>query len=529
MMTKEELLEYYSSLLIFQYRNQPKAKATAKLLASLSVCDMLPTLLGGCFNLDTATGAQLDVIAKIVGINRRVYGLDLEHTYFSFDNYAGDGGVGMGDYTVDPYPSALFRQYNIDAIYTCSDFELLALIKLKIIQNCARMTTKGITDALYAAFEKDITMTDTTPVYAYTPDIELDYMEYSSDALAREAYKSNSEVVDQQYIGVENNATLTVGKDSNGGTASAQSFILSGTKTVTSVEVMRGARVGIPTGNWTLRIETNVGGLPSGILADVNAEVVVSPPSSDGTTVKGTFATPFNLSAGTTYWLVIVGDAQSSDNYWALSSYDSGSSYANGTAAIRAVDSNWYVQGIDMWFKIYVQGSVYLQSYSESTIKTQGSYALKAVAAITTSLNKALTHTFASPLNLSGINTAEFDIRASRTGANIKVELHNANGTTTEITPTISSAGTYQTVIWDLSAVVDADKNAIDSIIVTVVNADAANTFYIDNFNGGAYTPTVVAGLYYTAIPLYTTVITVAKFLNILPKPMGIATFVNYS
>jgi hypothetical protein len=35
-----------------------------------------------------------------------------------------------------------------------------------------------------------------------------------------------------------------------------------------------------------------------------------------------------------------------------------------------------------------------LQSYSESTIKTQGSYALKAVAAITDSLNKTLTKTF---------------------------------------------------------------------------------------------------------------------------------------
>ena len=35
-----------------------------------------------------------------------------------------------------------------------------------------------------------------------------------------------------------------------------------------------------------------------------------------------------------------------------------------------------------------------LQSYSESTIKTQGSYSLKGVAAITDSLNKTLTRTF---------------------------------------------------------------------------------------------------------------------------------------
>ena len=35
-----------------------------------------------------------------------------------------------------------------------------------------------------------------------------------------------------------------------------------------------------------------------------------------------------------------------------------------------------------------------LQSYSESTIKSQGSYSLKGVAAITDSLNKTLTRTF---------------------------------------------------------------------------------------------------------------------------------------
>ena len=31
------------------------------------------------------------------------------------------------------------------------------------------------------------------------------------------------------------------------------------------------------------------------------------------------------------------------------------------------------------------------------------------------------------------------------------------------------------------SAVSNANKDAIDSIIITIVNADAANTFYIDN------------------------------------------------
>jgi hypothetical protein len=119
---------------------------------------------------------------------------------------------------------------------------------------------------------------------------------------------------------------------------------------------------------------------------------------------------------------------------------------------------------------------------SSSTTKTQGTYALKAVAPITTSLNQTLTKTFASSLDLTGVNTLKLDMRASRTGANIKLGLHDTGGTTTELTPTISTADAYQTITWDLSAVTDANKNAIDTFVITVVNADAKNTMYFDNF-----------------------------------------------
>ncbi len=122
-----------------------------------------------------------------------------------------------------------------------------------------------------------------------------------------------------------------------------------------------------------------------------------------------------------------------------------------------------------------------LQSYSEATIKTQGTYALKGVAQITISLNKTLTRTIATPLNLSDKSSVTFYIRASRTGSNIKVGLHDVGGITTEVTPNIASVDTFQTATIDLSAVTNANKDAIDQIIITVINADATNTFYLDN------------------------------------------------
>jgi hypothetical protein len=85
-------------------------------------------------------------------------------------------------------------------------------------------------------------------------------------------------------------------------------------------------------------------------------------------------------------------------------------------------------------------------------------------------------------INLSGINTLKYDIRASRTGSNIKIGIYEGANMRSEHTANISSADTFETQTWDISGVSDANKDAIDKIVVTVVNADAVNTFHIDNF-----------------------------------------------
>ena len=96
--------------------------------------------------------------------------------------------------------------------------------------------------------------------------------------------------------------------------------------------------------------------------------------------------------------------------------------FTYGTGTLVYLD--WFKAGSD-----FVAGGG-LQSHSEATIKTQGDYALKIEAVITDSLNKTLTKTFDPPLDLSGIDTAKIDMRASRTGANVKLGLRNGGGTT---------------------------------------------------------------------------------------------------
>lgn len=121
-----------------------------------------------------------------------------------------------------------------------------------------------------------------------------------------------------------------------------------------------------------------------------------------------------------------------------------------------------------------------IKVYSESSIKQQGSYSLKLVAAQTTSLNATITRTLSPTWNLSGQTEFKFPVRSSRTGSNFKIGIHDSGGTTTEVTPNIAVADTWQDVTLDLSAVADADKDAIDSIIYTQTNADAETTVYLD-------------------------------------------------
>lgn len=115
-----------------------------------------------------------------------------------------------------------------------------------------------------------------------------------------------------------------------------------------------------------------------------------------------------------------------------------------------------------------------LAKYTSNYTPTTDDYILTSAA--------TLTYTFSPALNFTGIDYANFNLRSTRTGSNIKLGLHDTGGTTTEVTPNITDADTFQTVTLDLSVVSDANKNAIDSLIITIVNADSENTFYIDDF-----------------------------------------------
>lgn len=119
----------------------------------------------------------------------------------------------------------------------------------------------------------------------------------------------------------------------------------------------------------------------------------------------------------------------------------------------------------------------------ESSIIKEDSYSMKIVAP-PTALNRTVTRTVTPTINLTDQDEIKIWVRASRTGTNFKIGLHDSGGTTIESNIAISSANTWEQKTIDISAVANANKDAIDSIILTITNADAENTIYLDEMMG---------------------------------------------
>jgi hypothetical protein len=305
--------------------------------------------------------------------------------------------------------------------------------------------------------------------------LELDLMEYATDADAQAAYVSNG--LENKFLSLEtNNDTRAYGNDNYDEKRTACKLVLAADTLITAVATYFEAHAGPLDQQVTVCIETVVDDKPSGTLANVNLTKAFTVTEDAWNLV--TFAVPAVLTAGS-YAIVFRAPALVYNRHLLTRVQTS-----NATAPLSASTNggtSWttFTTLVSLNIRVYTAS---LLTASENTIKKQGSYALKATASITSSLNKTLTKTFSPVLDLSRVTNLNLDIYASRAGANIKIGLHDTGDTTTEITPTITTVNTWQRVNFSLAAVADANKNAIDKLIITIVNADAANIFYLDYF-----------------------------------------------
>ncbi len=183
----------YTDLLITQYRDKPKAKATIEMYVELFWSDGVLFDLPNILNLENAIGYKLDIIGRIVGVDRNYYGLRLDpnEVYFSY----GVGGMieptnvykgyqtefVAGNYVVSNY-------VNSDNVLSLNaklnDTELRFLIKLKIIFNHTNGSEGEINDALYQFFGTQIILI-TSGDMEITYQVEKIYEELIQIAIAK--------------------------------------------------------------------------------------------------------------------------------------------------------------------------------------------------------------------------------------------------------------------------------------------------------------------------------------------------------
>ena len=136
---------YYANLLILQYRNKPKARATIKLGTDVYLADGLVFELNDCLNIDTAYGAQLDLIGKILGVNRILYGFSTDKPFFSFEK---SDAYGYSDKT--ELSQGYWKNYklSIGSEYSLVDNDYRSLLKFKAAYNLRRASMADL-DLLY--------------------------------------------------------------------------------------------------------------------------------------------------------------------------------------------------------------------------------------------------------------------------------------------------------------------------------------------------------------------------------------------
>lgn len=166
-----QILDYYADRLIAQYREQPNARATIQIFGKQIVADDVASALALAFSIDTAVGAQLDILGKYIGVNRNVGDtIPDENTYFGFADYVGTSNEnGMADYT-DAFanPGCLFYlyQYAAGVPSALTDEQYRLILKLQIVANSSDGTLYSLQNALATflsgAFEivdaKDMTL-----------------------------------------------------------------------------------------------------------------------------------------------------------------------------------------------------------------------------------------------------------------------------------------------------------------------------------------------------------------------------------
>lgn len=157
----ETLKKYFSDLLILQYKNKPRAKATIEALVQTAFSDttgkIFPIEVQNSYNLDTADGEQLDILGKYLGRDRVLaFAVDNVFKYATYD-LSSNPDTGYNDYQeeVTSYPYAEYRyaQYSYETI---GDENYRKILKMLAFLRGKALTLENIDKILKDVFKGNI-------------------------------------------------------------------------------------------------------------------------------------------------------------------------------------------------------------------------------------------------------------------------------------------------------------------------------------------------------------------------------------
>lgn len=149
----DDIKQYYGDLLILQYRNKPKARKTVQIGCDIYTGDGVVFDLINSLDIDSAEGAQLDLIGKILDCPRTIQGLNPDKQYFSFQY---DGALGFS--TAQELSNGIFKTFynSIQSEYALKDDDYRQLLKFKAIVNIWRASMAEMDEAIYNSFGNDV-------------------------------------------------------------------------------------------------------------------------------------------------------------------------------------------------------------------------------------------------------------------------------------------------------------------------------------------------------------------------------------
>lgn len=171
-MTDAELITFYINLLVIQYKTLPNATGTIQALATEVVASQIFNQVLNGFSLQTAIGAQLNILGQYVGAPREIFTYDPTIPYFALPAYSGStpANVGFAFYAdvTDP-PDNWLSYTTAETTFVLTDGQLRQLITYLIAVHASDHTLYSIDLILQAFFgtyctfvdNEDMTMTYT--------------------------------------------------------------------------------------------------------------------------------------------------------------------------------------------------------------------------------------------------------------------------------------------------------------------------------------------------------------------------------